>query len=290
MDICIAMMDTRFNEEHYNINQMNMVELKAFIKDKFLPWVTMSVVINKAYSLNHGYKLYLSDISEYNHTLELTKQHPAWMKPNYILDIFSNSSCDWAVFMDSDSVFYMDKHETSLEDWFSSMSVLDISSNYEKREQERIRRDGNFPWVEQEEYFFVGGNGALDNPEDLGFFRKYLTTAKDYACSGTFLVKNSEEGRDLLNDWINGPSGDTEEEQLIRKQYDEYRTKHSWEQRVMNSYVIPKHRNGTSFFSYKDFAKIDGRGFRHVWGKFELLRFKIFKDILSEIFRKYERT
>lgn len=285
--VCITMMDNRYSANDFELLKLKTInETVEFIRNNFknLKFHQLSLAINYLYAIKHGYKVLLSDTTEYAAFLRETGRHYAWLKPNFVLDTMKrhNDDCEWIAFLDSDAYFWMDRHETSLETWFSTSTPHEVSKNYFTMQQRLRSLNGYYSWHMQSEYFIIGLNGMFHSNQE-GFPSKFLEKDHDYVCTGAFFVRNSLMGRQMMQEWISGGNGTTDE--TLRRIYKDYAGRHSWEQRPLNYYILPKHVNGTSVYSFMDFNYRHSNSIRHVWGQFNNERIprmqKAIDDLLS---------
>jgi hypothetical protein len=266
--VCIAMIDDRFTENDFNIAKANTMEeftlLLQNTTNEQLEFTQLNMRINKLYALRQNYKLFLSDMSEYAEFMsKYPERHSVWLKPNFILDIMNNNPhCDWVSFMDSDAHFWMDRHKTSLDDFFSSATMMEASHPYEEFEYQKRKNNGYYAWKDQKHYFIIGTNGIYQHGQGIGWPLAIHSTAVDAACAGVFLVKNCEKGREMIEEWIYGPKNANQE---VLDQYQRFAQEWAREQSILNRIIIPRHTEFTAYYSFRDFVDPDNSAIRHIW-------------------------
>jgi galactosyl transferase GMA12/MNN10 family len=290
--VCIVQIDNRYQSDDLCIpNLGSLTELKSLYlrlknnnsNQNGLHFWQLSLLLNKAYALRHGYTLLISNMTAYNTTLINTGLNPAWMKVHFIYDLqnqLSPTECEWFSFLDSDSFFWMDGHRLSLDDFFATASVHEVSLDYDERESARQAMRGYLPWQNQSQVFMIGQNGQYDH-EDLGNLKKRLDPKGDFACTGVWFVKNSDLGREIMRQWRDGTDQSLETRQVLRK----FRHHVPWEQRGFTRLLYPKFQTEISIFPFRDFNKRDGRVIRHVWTQFGHERIPRMIQALDEIFK-----
>ena len=282
--VCIAMIDDRFTfEDQIVADFTSMHELKDSLiqRKKKLNFVQLSMYINKAYSIRHGYKLLLSNMTEFKYFLkENPNKHPVWLKPNFIENSMNvHPECEWLSFMDSDAYFWMDNHETSLNDFFSTATLDDGTLRYDEFEYEKRINHGYYPWADQKFILMIGLNGIYKN-EIVGWPAPVHSYDKDYSCAGVFFVKNNDEGKMMMNEWIYGPRNATADQLAT---FNHFGFNWAREQSVLNRLIIPLYAKDVAFLSFRDFAFIDGHGIQHIWSEFENEREGRMQRVLREL-------
>jgi hypothetical protein len=262
------MIDDRFTPQDFKIAAAK--DINEFLKlyqnrsDKHSGFIANNMLINKLYALRHGYQLYLSDMSEFKEfQIQYPNRHPVWLKPNFVLSVMTKDpSCEWISFMDTDAHFWMDRHQTSLDLFFSTASLMEGSHPYEEIEYQKRKRNGYFPWKEQDLYFIIGMNGMYENGHGVGWPFPIHSTHLDVGCAGVFFVKNNDQGRLMMHQWIYGPENASQE---IRDQYEHFAQEWAREQSVLNRIIMPMHSKYIGYYSYRDFVDPDGSAIRHIW-------------------------
>ncbi|KAI3658950.1 hypothetical protein MP638_006326 [Amoeboaphelidium occidentale] len=286
--VCIVAIDSRHDQLSQSIlRQKSIEDLKKFTStnEDRMSYMHFSIVLNHAYALKHGYRMIMSNTSEYNNVLNETGLPAVWLKPKYLLDLHEQKEeygdCEWFAMLDSDAFFWMQEHEMSLDQFFSTAAVHETSVNYQERETERLRRGGYFPWSEQSEYFMAGMNGVIAAGDyEKGFPSKFGDFGNDFLCAGVFFVKNNDQGAQLLKDWWLGPE---QRDEWTKVRWDWSHKYFSYEQMALNSVVSPKHINGTSVFSFYDFNYKDSNAIRHVWSHWNTERIPRMKHSLKTL-------
>jgi galactosyl transferase GMA12/MNN10 family len=286
--VCLVQIDDRYGKDDMRIPVLGSIsDLKNYYlslknESKTIRYCQLSLFLNKAYALRYGYKLIISNLSAYNTTMVITGRHPSWMKVHFIYDLqnkLSPSECEWFSYLDSDAYFWMDRHSLSLDDFIASSSVHEVSLDYDERESKRQSLRGYLHWQKQSQVFIIGQNGQYDNV-DLGVVNKRLDSKGDFVCAGTWLVKNSDKGREIMKQWKDGIDNSTKTSQLLKQ----YANLHPWEQRGFTQLVYAKYQNDISVFPFRDFNKRDGRAIRHIWSQFGQERIPRMIEALHEIF------
>ena len=282
--VCIAMIDNRFQEQDLKIAAINTIDdLKETARrlSNTTKYSTLSLILNKAYALKYGYQLFLSDTSEYQVFADKTGRVPAWLKPNFILDLQSRHlECEWFAYIDSDAFFYMSAQQMDFDEFFDTIDVPDVNPQFMERIQAKRQKGGVFRWRNQKEFLIIGRNGVDTNPP-TGFPGRFLDPGTDYVCTGVFLVKNTNDGRKMMQDWISGPSDMKPSD--YEGTYNYFAQRHPWEQRPFNQFIYPKYRQGSIAFSYLDFGHFNGSGIRHIWGVYSSYRIPIMQNAIHEL-------
>jgi hypothetical protein len=155
--VCIAMGDTRYTLHDLDIANFTIQDIQAYTRSNNLSYWQTSALINKAYALEYGYKLILTNGSEYQEFLKQRNRKAVWFKPNFVLYIQnSRPECEWVAFMDSDAVFYMSGHTISINEFLSNVGLHESSPGYIEHQLERIKRHGSFPFGEWDADFIIG--------------------------------------------------------------------------------------------------------------------------------------
>jgi hypothetical protein len=283
--VCIAMIDDRIIPKDFEVSRAQTVyELQELIKSRTreeMDYTQTNVIINKLYALRHGYKLFLSNMTEYTSFMEeYPKRNSVWLKPNFVLDIMEKQNeCEWIAFMDSDAHFWMDHHQTSLDEFFSTASILEGSFPYEEIELQKVYNNGFYPWKLQSPYFLIGANGMYQHGIQIGWPFPMHTVEQDPSCAGVFFVKNTDNGKRMMREWIYGPDNASQE---IKDMYEHFSQAWAREQSVLNRIIIPRHSNHVAYYSFMDFASTSGRTIRHIWSQWYEGRYALqIKDMES---------
>jgi hypothetical protein len=278
------MIDNRFNYQDFVLAKAETIQEYQTLVNKLdesqFGFMRLNMLINKLYALRHGYELYLSDMTEYQDFLkEYPNRHPVWLKPNFILDILNTKpQCQWVAFMDSDAHFWMDRHGTSLDDYFATASMMEASLSYEEFEYQKRKRRGYYPWIEQQIYFIIGMNGIYENGREIGWPLPIHSNTSDPGCAGVVLVRNCNDGKKMIHEWIYGPENASKE---ILGQYEHFAKAWAREQSVLNRIVIPLHSQHTAFYSFRDFVDPDNSVIRHIWTDWRKGRVHLGKKVLE---------
>ena len=280
INMCLATMNTDFSNLHQEINEITMKsELKSKMESlSAIDSSTYSLFINKAFALQFGYPYYISNATNYNQPL-YPLRHSSWLKLDFILDLLQTQNCDWLAYIDSKSYFYTRQHQLSLETLFSILSVHDSSSNYNEFEYYKRLNNGRFPIENHSDHFKIGLLG-LSHKNKLGYPQATQSLMNDFASTSVFFVRNSEQGRQIITDWINGTNEMTEDEVEV---YQQFSKRYGREQSVLNKVIIPYHHNSISFYSYLDFGDASSIATRTVNVKSERVRAMKMEQVLMEI-------
>ena len=278
------MIDDRYTaEDHAAAEMTSLSALKASLSSrlKSLKFIQLSMYINKAYSLRYGYQLFLSDMSEFKDFLKKNpNRHTVWLKPNFIeATMMKHPECEWISFLDSDSYMWMDKHETSLNDFFSTATIHDATYRYDEYEYEMRVNDGYYPWKDQKFLFMIGLDGIFQK-DMMGWPSPVNIAARDFSCAGVFFVKNNDDGQNLIRQWIHGPDNATADQM---ETFNHFGFNWAREQSVLNRLILPLYVKDVAYYSYRDFGYIDGQGINHVWTQFKDKRMVWMQRVLKDL-------
>lgn len=262
--MCVVMADNRFNHEDLEIASLtDAKEVKRRFQAVNMTTTNirrLSLLINKAYTVKFNYTFLISNLSQYAGKPGFDR-HPAWFKIPYIMDVQrSRPDCEWILWMDSDSYIYMDGHTVTLERYLSTVSVHEASFDYLSHEAMRLRHGGCYAWNHKPHISFVIGMNGIASKYQKGYPGVYLVKVPDYVCTGTFLIRNDKTGRQFMQEWWDPAEASGKQDVNVHKHV------HPWEQRVLNTYVLPKFAQNATVYSYHDFGSPQGLGFRHLWG------------------------
>ena len=222
-----------------------------------IDWSRYLSAANKAYALKHDYSYHIMSNDEYGKIAKkrFPNRNPSWWKLSMVKDVQSMfPKCQWVMYLDMKSYFYMDKHQTSLDHWISTTSIIETSHNYDHYNTVKRERKGYYAWKDQPVYFMVPLAGVYQEPT-LGSPGIVGDVNSDYAKLNYFLVKNTVAGRKLMDDWINLPSRPDQPTTLI---YEKYATAPNFEEGILSRVILPLHNAGTHFLSYRTFGLPDG--------------------------------
>lgn len=234
-----------------------------------------SLWLNKAYALTFGYKLIITNGSEYDEWLQQHPRQPSgtWVKLNFMLDILeTRPDCEWAALMDSDAFFWMQNQTISLDSFFATTHADNRSFNYEAFMAEKNKcPEQLYPWREHKAFFVFGANGDLE-PEKLGY--PAPPCKGHYLNAGVMFGKNDERARNFLRRWIYGVNLTTSEEELHRRglngsaviTYDENgKVRFDNEQMTLNMLHYPKYQQDINVYPYRYFHWPEGDYIKHYW-------------------------
>lgn len=168
--------------------------------------------------------------------------------------------CEWVMFLDSKTYFYMDNHQTSIDHWLSTTSIIEHSNQFDSFNTIKRIRKGYYAWRDQLNYFILPLSGVYQEPI-LGNPGIFGDTNSDYVKLNYFFVKNTVNGRKMMDDWINLPN---RPDTLTTSIYDQYANSLNYEEGVLTKVLLPLHNQGTNFMSYRTFGLPDGLLMRSV--------------------------
>ena len=282
-EYCLLSGDTRYKQEHFEIAKIaTEKEYFDYIKSIDITnqtYPTMSLLANKLYSIRFNYPLIISDLSEFEEFRKRDNRTHVWLKPNFILKVLeTRQDCKWLFFTDSDAFFYMQNHKVSLSDWFDSTGVSEHTLGYQNVQLALIKNKGVYPHNDRPYYFQIGLNG-FDDKYGGGYYNRPWN-GDDWACAGSFVVKNAPKGKQFMMDWISGPAKPDEEQTHAFKWFIEH---FSYEQGFMNRVVLPIHRAGSAIYPFKDFGDFKGQFLRHIWSDQGSSRAPMIRESLLEL-------
>ena len=267
--ICFATMNDIFSEFHQAlIDTPTFAELYDKVsKLSGINSATAALVINKVYALKFNHRYFITNASQYNQ-IDYPWRHSSWLKLTFIQDILANQDCEWVSYIDSKSYYYMNSHQLSIQNFLEKISVHDTSANYNEFEYYKRQHNGRFPLELQTDSFKIGLLG-LSHRNKLGHPQPTLSTLIDYASTNVFFIRNSNQGKQLINDWINGTDSMTEDD---IQTYQQFSQRYGREQSVLNKVILPYYNEQVSYYSYLDFGDKSSIGIRSILTKSERMR------------------
>ena len=250
------------------LNAKNLEELRQILNKDLktkIDWSRYVTAANKAYSLKHHYTYHVFNTEDYKKiaTKRYRNRNRSWWKLLMIKDVQQKEpKCEWIMHLDMKTYFYMDNHQTSLDHWISTSSIVETSKNYDYFNTIRRMRKGYYSWNDQDSYFIVPLAGVYQDPP---FGRPGLVgdPNSDYAKSTYFIVKNNVIGRNLVEEWVNGPN---KPEPAVLEAFQSFANASNCEEGILTRVVLPIHFSGTNFMSYRTFGLPDGLLMRSIHG------------------------
>lgn len=238
------MFDNRYDDSALEIaSASNIMELTSlYHAHKNMDWRTAILYANKRYSLLHEVPLYISN----NVSLVPPGRHTAWAKVAFIHSLQqANLTCEWFFWLDSDAYLWMSKQTISLHAFKAHGSIHEFTEGYVHAEASRMSNKD--PWAGYE--FVIGLNGFEMPGREYGFPRAFGQGA-EFICSGTFMVRNSPMGFQIMSDWLS---------------HQGYETQFPWEQGVLGTAVFPRFKQLMILYSYLIFGWESSTAIRHIW-------------------------
>jgi hypothetical protein len=143
----------------------------------------------------------------------------------------------------------MDGHVTSIYRWMSVTSVNENTKRFIEFQTEKRNHNGVYPWEEHPFYFIISASG-VNQVAQMGQPEVFGDTNRDYVHTNSFFIKNVPKGRQMMQDWIFGPS--YEHGVSYASLYESLPI-----QSILNGLIFPENDKGAMVLLYKHLGKPD---------------------------------
>ena len=209
-----------------------------------------SMLINKSYAVKHNYPYFISNGMEYADFLQSCKHYnTSWLKLKFVHDIqYHNDECKWIFYLDSNSYFWMNGHDESLDHLIDGLSIHETTEAY-KGVQKMILDDFKISAALDElGIAFLVGLDGVNHADGPGKAYPVMSKFLDFVGGTMFLVKNDKVGRKIIRDWLFQPK----ETEYVNHMYEHYGSHGKMATTILNRLIIPKYQKQTAFLSFKD--------------------------------------